>query len=135
MGSLTTAPESAPKRSRPSITADIREAAVARKVAQEREDMIAMWGPPVYGLVDIRDRIGARANAPAPTGRHRPSLLGLSPRTPSRPKGRRRGEVEVLRASMTEGERETYQEHASTVGAVEEPRRRLRNTRVRNMRA
>lgn len=142
-----TAPYSPPKRSRPSITADIRNAAVAREVAQERANMIEAWGPPVYGLVDIRDRVGARAriNAPelAPAGagaigrRQGHSLRDSASRAPSRPRprGRRRGEVEVLQANMTKGEHETYRQHASTADAAEEPRRRLRSTRARNMRA
>ena len=138
---LTTGSCSAPrpKRFKPSITGDIRDAEAAR----ERASMIATWGPPVYGLVDIRDRIGTRASAPAPAPvparaigqRHGAPLRGSSPRTPSRPRTRRRGEAEVLQANMTKGERETYGQHASTADAVEEPRRRLRSTKVRNMRA
>ena len=138
-----TAPYSPPKRCRPSITGDIINAKVARELAQERASMIKEWGPPVYGLVDIRDRIGARALvdapelAPAPPGvigrRRGHSLRDSSSRTPSRPRprGHRRGEVEALQANMTKGERETYRQHASTADAAEEPRRRLRSARVR----
>ena len=144
-----TAPYSPPKRPRPSITADIRDAAITREAAQERASMIETWGPPVYGLVDIRDRIGAHARArinaseraPAPAGaigrRQGHSLRVVSSRTPSRPRprGHRRGEAEVLQADMTKGERETYRQHASTADAAEGPRRRLRSTRVQNMKA
>ena len=100
----------------------------------------------MYGLVDIRDRIGARARinaseqAPAPAGaierRQGHSLRDSFSRMPSRPRprGRRKGEVEALQANMTKGERETYRQHASAADAAEEPRRRLRSARVRNMR-
>ena len=134
---LTKTLYSASKRPRPSILADIRDAEVTR----ERASMIARWGPPIYGLVDIRDRIGTRRNLPtlAPARadeEHRTPIRNVHPRTRSGPRRPRRGEAEMLEASMNEGERETYQQHASTADATEKPQKRLRlrSTRVRGPR-
>jgi hypothetical protein len=147
---LTTASYSAPKRPAPSIKADIRAAEGEREYAREQARMTAMWGPPVYGLVDIRDRIGTRANAPLPAAqparaisRHDARPQAPSTRAPprprvapSRPRRRRKREVEVLIASMNKDENEVYQQQRpSTRDAAEEPRRRLRSTRVKDMNA
>lgn len=103
--------------------------------------MIARWGPPVYGLVDIRDRIGTRRNVPTlgparADEEHRTPIRNAHPSTRSGPRRPRRGEAEMLQASMNEGERETYQQHVSTANATEKPQKRLRlrSTRVRDPR-
>lgn len=117
----------------PSIIADIRDA----KAARDRATMTAMFGPPVYGLVDVRDRIGARGKAPGgkarapPTAPVRP-LRTMALGAPSRPKRHRRGEAEVLKASMSKDERETYQQLASE---VDKPRKRLRSMSYKDLRA